>query len=475
MNGSIFFYPISGGQIDCVTLISPPRLPDDPLPTLVNIVSAFQTLARDAQPGDFIYIHYSGHGTRLPTASRELKGENVPFDECLVLSRSDGKLDYLRDVEIAFLLKQIADKGATVTFLLDCCHSGGATRDDDLGGLPSDVGDDGGRGGSVMQHWMTASKGINFLAACRPEQKAQEVPREATMRKGLFTDCLASVINDQDGGADQLRSGEQDVVFGGRSDCHFFGVETVMQPAVVISTVETLFSAGKLKRTPNQSNAANLEQVKVGCIAVSLRGILKDQVLQPKGVWVSAADNSAEPPDPVVQKVRDCIRRESRLVELKGADGAFFKVLVQKDGTFTISYNSTDPEPSRRVTRTYPMPRESPIMTSPNTATRFFNKMSPSERVCNADQPDTFDRFVVLATSRDGLNFPTDVLPTLTRGRRGGHAGGGRALPVWGLSMRMAGGPASGWLSLGGLCSSWMCGWLQRSLLNIPSEKCNRN
>lgn len=112
-------------------LISPPDSPDDPLPTLANIASAFQTLTRGAQHGDFIYIHYSGHGTRLATAFDDLKGENVPFDECLVLARDDGKLDYLRGVEIAFLLKQIADKGATVTFVLDCCHAGGATRGDE--------------------------------------------------------------------------------------------------------------------------------------------------------------------------------------------------------------------------------------------------------------------------------------------------------------------------------------------------------
>lgn len=624
-------------------LISPPDSPNDPLPTRANIASAFQTLARSAQPGDFIYIHYSGHGSRLSTAFGDLKGENVPFDECLVLARSDGKLDHLRDVEIAFLLKQIADKGATVTFVLDCCHSGGATRGDDedsdgvrgsdeipdenffdlerkpmqsvedledaWGLPPDDGGDDAGRGGSVVQHWMTASKGINFLAACRPKQKAQEVPRRKPVRYGLFTDCLASVVIAQNGGADRLRqlscdvvsnlvahtlkthelkssSQEQDVVFGGQGDCHFFGVESVVQPAVVVTSVDTLVS-GKLKvgltagvahgvcvddvfaiypsdrplasladytaplatcsvtavenftcKAHTQSNAANLEQVQLGCAAVSLRTILKDHVLQPKGVWVSAADDSAEPPDPVVQKVRDCISRGSRLVDLKGDGEAFFKVLVQEDGSFTIFFTPNqaeakvevtgepedvlahlihltifynlfnlakdnaaqqergltvskigyldqdakppeprrfqldcppslaadlkpvpqdsidiltgqslgievrntsleevyveilDLEPSWRVTRTYPMPSKSPILTPPNEGTYFFIKMSPSDRVRGAVQPDTFDRFVVLATSRNRLNFPRDILPTLTLVRRRGPAGGGGAPPV---------------------------------------------
>lgn len=618
--------------------ISPPNSLNDPLPTLANIVSEFQTLARGAEPGDFIYIHYSGHGTRLATAFGELKGQNMLFDECLVLYRSDGKLDHLRDVEIAFLLKQIADKGATVTFVLDCCHSGGATRghDEDIDGvrgsdeipdenffdlnrkpiqsvedlkdawgLPPDDGGDAGRGGSVVEHWMTASKGINFLAACRPKQKAQEVPPCALVRRGLFTECLASVVNSRNGGADRLRqlscdvvsnlvahtlkthklkstSQEQDVVFGGQGDCHIFGVESVVQPAVVVTSVETL-GTGKLKvgltagvahgvceddifaiypsdrplasladyTAPlatcsvtavenftciahTQSNAANLEQVQVGCAAVSLRSILKDHVLQPKGVWVSAAKDSAEPPDPLVQEVRDCISLGSRLVELKGAGEAFFKVLVQKDASFTIFFTPNraeakvevtgepedvlshlvhltifynlfnlakdnvmqqgpglivskigyleqgdpppgprrfqldrpaspvtglkdlpqdsidiltgqslgievrntsledvyveilDLEPSWRVRRTYPMPLRSPILTPPNECTRFFIKMLQSDRVCGAVQPDTFDRFVVLATSRDRLNFPTDVLPLLEpRGRTRPARGGG--------------------------------------------------
>lgn len=115
---------------------------------------------------------------------------------------------------------------------------------------------------------MTASKGINFLAACQPKEKAQEVPRRAQVRRGLFTECLASVIA-QNAGADRLhqlsydvvsnlvahmlkthklksRSQEQDVMFGGQGDCHIFGVESVAQPAVVVTSVETLVS-GKLK------------------------------------------------------------------------------------------------------------------------------------------------------------------------------------------------------------------------------------
>ncbi|KAH6619168.1 caspase domain-containing protein [Chaetomium sp. MPI-SDFR-AT-0129] len=635
-------------------LISPPNSPNDRLPNFKNIKSAFNTLAHDAQPGDFIYIHYSGHGTRLETIFAELKSQHTDYDECLVLARRDGKLDHLRDVEIAFLLKQIADKGATVTFVLDCCHSGGATRGDDeeecgvvrgSGEIPDDNffdlnrkpiqsvedledawgqhpddsddddDDDAGRGGSVVEHWLTASKGINFLAACQPKQKAQEVPRRANVRRGLFTDCLARVI-EQNKGADRLRrlscdvvsnlvahtlktheqrskSREQDVVFGGQGDRHIFGVESVEDSPVVVAGVERLGSGGlevgltagvaqgvclddifaiypsdrplatladytaplatcsvtKVTDLADftckahiQSNSTNLELVRVGCVAVSLCSILKDHVLQPKGVWVSAAaveNDTAERPDPVdVQKVRACISRgESKLLELKdnanGSSTIFFtphqaeaKVVVTGQGPedvlahldhLTVFYNlfnlSTDNaaqqergltvrkigylnegvkvpdlrgfplknplpldagleplppdtiniregwsvgievhnrsqenlyieilnlEPSWQVMRTYPMPGNSLILTPPNEGARFYLKMSLSDRVSGAHQPDMFDRFVVLATSRNRLNFPRNALPALGKKLRpvlepddgdGERAGAGVAQP----------------------------------------------
>ncbi|EXF85151.1 hypothetical protein CFIO01_03222 [Colletotrichum fioriniae PJ7] len=611
------------GMSNITKLTSPPDPSNGLLPTFDNVTSRFQTLADDAQAGDFIYIHYSGHGTRLATVFEDLKGDTAPLDESLVLARSDGMLDYLRDVEVAFLLKQIADKGATVTFVLDCCHSGGAMRggDNEDSGVrgsedipkesffefnrkpiqsvedlkdawrsPPDGVDNAGRGGNVQEHWMTSSEGINFLAACQPDQKAQEVPFRATVKKGLFSDCLDRVLKDHRG-PDRLRqlscevvsnlvaqklkthelksrTQEQQPVFGGRGDCHIFGVESVVPPTVVVTSVGEL-SSGKLKvgltagvahgvseddvfaiyprdrqldsladytapiatctvtavesftcTAHTQSKVTDLKQkegVQPGCQAVSLRSILKDHVLQPQGAWVSATDDSAEP---VAQKVRECISRSS-FVELKADGDSFFKVLVQKDGSFTISFTPhqveakvedkgkpedvlshlvhlsifynifnlaednaaqqeqgltvsklgyldqgvkpppprqfklgetssvlkdlklfpkdsidivtgqvvvievrntsldnvyveiLDLEPSWRVLRAYPMPNRKPILTTRGQGTLFFMKMSPSEKVEGAVQPDTFDRFVVMTTTEGRLNFRRDVLPPL--------------------------------------------------------------
>ncbi|KAL8393900.1 hypothetical protein RB595_003598 [Gaeumannomyces hyphopodioides] len=284
----------AAGIADITKLTSPASAPGSLVPTLDNVHGAFQKLAREAAEGDFIYIHYSGHGTRLPTDFVAFKGKNV-YDECLVLPAAGRRLDYLRDVEMAFLLKQITDKGATVTFVLDCCHSGGATRDGDddvangvrgsdnvpRGGFierdpigpagelktswkPPAPGDPD-RGAVVVQHWMTASVRVSFLAACRPSQKAQEVPRGAAVKQGLLTACLASVVNDKGvaggGGVQQKLScdvvynlvagrvkkhehrnpaSEQDAVFGGRRDRAFFGVEPAGRAPVLVRAVEEL-------------------------------------------------------------------------------------------------------------------------------------------------------------------------------------------------------------------------------------------
>jgi predicted phosphodiesterase len=98
------------------------------LPTYENLVKAFKQVTADAQPGDQVYIHYSGHGGRSATMFEELKGANG-LDESLVpCDIGENGVCYLRDIEMAYLLKAMSDKDLLVTLVLDSCHSGGATR-----------------------------------------------------------------------------------------------------------------------------------------------------------------------------------------------------------------------------------------------------------------------------------------------------------------------------------------------------------
>ena len=98
-------------------------------PTYQNIVEAFNTITETAQAQDLVYIHYSGHGGRVKTIFPDLKGEGQ-FDEGLVPMDVGDRGRYLRDVEMATLLKRMTDKGLLVTVIFDSCHSGGATRGD---------------------------------------------------------------------------------------------------------------------------------------------------------------------------------------------------------------------------------------------------------------------------------------------------------------------------------------------------------
>src|ERR1051326_6038703 len=99
-------------------------------PTYENIVSAFNGLTDVAQPGDQVFIHYSGHGGRALTTDqfKDIKGD-WGLDEVIVpmdLGNSEGR--YLRDTELHLLIERLVRKRLYVTVALDSCHAGGATR-----------------------------------------------------------------------------------------------------------------------------------------------------------------------------------------------------------------------------------------------------------------------------------------------------------------------------------------------------------
>jgi hypothetical protein len=123
-----------------ITLLSSPaedldlmsvRSTQPPEPTYDNIVAAFHQITESAQANDQVYIHYSGHGGRAKTVYPNLKqGRLEQYDEGIVPMDVGKAGHYLRDVEMATLLKRLTDKGCILTVILDSCHSGGATRGD---------------------------------------------------------------------------------------------------------------------------------------------------------------------------------------------------------------------------------------------------------------------------------------------------------------------------------------------------------
>jgi hypothetical protein len=111
-------------------------------PTLAAIRTAFADLTAKVQPGDFVYLHFSGHGTQAPALNPddELDGLDEMFLPVDIGPWSDaiGSVQNgLVDDEIGQMLDGIRAKGGDVWAVFDACHSGTATRaapsgDDDV-------------------------------------------------------------------------------------------------------------------------------------------------------------------------------------------------------------------------------------------------------------------------------------------------------------------------------------------------------
>lgn len=86
-------------------------------PTGQNIKSALSELVSQTASGDALVMHFSGHGTQVPSDDpneEDMKDEAiVPTDMNLIL-----------DDDLRKIVKELPE-GAKFTFISDCCHSGG--------------------------------------------------------------------------------------------------------------------------------------------------------------------------------------------------------------------------------------------------------------------------------------------------------------------------------------------------------------
>ena len=195
-----------------------PQEPSDQLATYANIVAKFKQLTEMAPAGAQVYIHYSGHGGRAKTEYPKIKGGENAIDEGLVPA-DIGESQYFRDIELGKLLKEMVKKGLTTTVILDCCHSGGATRGDaDVRGIEgvdktprpmkSLVASEeelaetweeltaGGTRGLEPGRLLPDSKDYVLLAACRPNELAYEYAFDRTSgeRNGALTYWLLDIL-----------------------------------------------------------------------------------------------------------------------------------------------------------------------------------------------------------------------------------------------------------------------------------------
>ncbi|KAM3080651.1 hypothetical protein ACMFMG_005586 [Clarireedia jacksonii] len=166
-------------------------------PSYENVTSTFQKITSLANAGDFVYIHYSGHGTRTPSVPYDEFSNKATGDLALVLLTEGNNECYLKGSRLAVALKAMVDKGIVVTLVLDCCFSAAAYRDGDPtirflpydseidsnsppsleGSLEDSIGDrverSASRDASMLPNWFINPDGYAILTACGPHQFAK--------------------------------------------------------------------------------------------------------------------------------------------------------------------------------------------------------------------------------------------------------------------------------------------------------------
>ena len=100
--------------------------------TRPNIIRQFRSHLGQAKADDVVVFQYCGHGAQWKSAKPFEQFYPGGMDEGLVCydSRGPGGFD-LADKELAALLAELAKNEPHIAVILDCCHSGSATRSAD--------------------------------------------------------------------------------------------------------------------------------------------------------------------------------------------------------------------------------------------------------------------------------------------------------------------------------------------------------
>jgi hypothetical protein len=255
-----------------------PPEPRERWPTYENIVRSFKRLTEIARAGDQVYVHYSGHGGRARTLTQHLALKApVGLDEVLVPADiGHSEAQYLRDIEMAHLLKTMTDKGLLVTLVLDSCHAGGATRnhelpewaeahgasvrgvdtvdltprgarslvasDEELAATWRGLSQGATRSLGAASGWLLEPEGYVLLAACRANEYANEYPFDGQQKNGALTYWLLDALRQAGPGTTykQLHNhilakvhshfAEQTPQLQGEGDREVFGSRQIMTP-----------------------------------------------------------------------------------------------------------------------------------------------------------------------------------------------------------------------------------------------------
>lgn len=101
------------------------------LPTYNNVVTALEFVMRSAGQGDFVYIHFSGHGHRLDPIAKFSNTATGDLALVLLQDETDFKGRCLGGPRLAIMLNTLVRNGVVLTITLDCCYAGSVYRHDE--------------------------------------------------------------------------------------------------------------------------------------------------------------------------------------------------------------------------------------------------------------------------------------------------------------------------------------------------------
>lgn len=182
--------------------------------TREGIIENFEKHLTQAKKGDFVLFYYSGHGAteRTPEEFKPYnpshKIENIVcYDSRTEKTLEDGSTKIifdLADKELAYLLSRVDENKPHIAVIMDCCHSGSATRsveeEDEIIVKQGDMNKRTRPGNAFygyenVDDFTPPDSNHILLSACRNDQKAQEAFMK-TGRRGVFSYFLTKVLNE---------------------------------------------------------------------------------------------------------------------------------------------------------------------------------------------------------------------------------------------------------------------------------------
>ncbi|PWA63031.1 Peptidase C14, caspase catalytic [Artemisia annua] len=165
-------------------------------PTGRNIRDALSELIKSAEDGDFLFVHYSGHGTRLPAETGE--DDDTGYDECIV----PCDMNLITDDDIRELVDKVPP-GCRITIVSDSCHSGGLIDDakeqigdsckDESGDNKEESGSGSGIGNFIQR------TGDALKSAFHRDNAGDEVQDSAVINRALPLDTIIDILKQKTG------------------------------------------------------------------------------------------------------------------------------------------------------------------------------------------------------------------------------------------------------------------------------------